>query len=154
MSFAGLYLISWIFQWHASVIQIWWEIQSVPLPVCRLISRHIPADPAWTIAMAMLLHAINQAALVKSTDNSGNSCNMRASGCNHCRHYQKFAFFEGRNSGAKSCVEEIMKNTGQLRTSIQITPKGLRLVMSICGIIGIRYTMKTWSVLMRMSLHI
>jgi hypothetical protein len=27
--------------------------------------------------MAMLLHAINQAALVKSTDNSGNSCNMR-----------------------------------------------------------------------------
>ena len=28
--------------------------------------------------MAMLLHAINQAALVKSTDNSGNSCNMRA----------------------------------------------------------------------------
>ena len=29
--------------------------------------------------MAMILHAINQAALVKSTDNSGNSCNMRAS---------------------------------------------------------------------------
>jgi hypothetical protein len=29
--------------------------------------------------MDMLLHAINQAALVKSTDNSGNSCNMRAS---------------------------------------------------------------------------
>jgi hypothetical protein len=29
--------------------------------------------------MAMLLHTINQAALVKSTDNSGNSCNMRAS---------------------------------------------------------------------------
>ena len=28
----------------------------------------------------MLLRAINQAALVKSTDNSGNSCNMRASG--------------------------------------------------------------------------
>ena len=28
--------------------------------------------------MAMVLHAINQAALVKSTDNSGNSCNMRA----------------------------------------------------------------------------
>jgi len=28
--------------------------------------------------MAMLLHAINQAALVKSTDNSGYSCNMRA----------------------------------------------------------------------------
>ena len=28
--------------------------------------------------MAMLLHTINQAALVKSTDNSGNSCNMRA----------------------------------------------------------------------------
>jgi hypothetical protein len=28
--------------------------------------------------MTMLLHAINQAALVKSTDNSGNSCNMRA----------------------------------------------------------------------------
>jgi hypothetical protein len=27
----------------------------------------------------MTLHAINQAALVKSTDNSGNSCNMRAS---------------------------------------------------------------------------
>jgi hypothetical protein len=27
--------------------------------------------------MAMFLHAINQAALVKSTDNSGNSCNMR-----------------------------------------------------------------------------
>jgi len=27
--------------------------------------------------MAMLLHTINQAALVKSTDNSGNSCNMR-----------------------------------------------------------------------------
>ena len=26
----------------------------------------------------MLLHTINQAALVKSTDNSGNSCNMRA----------------------------------------------------------------------------
>ena len=25
----------------------------------------------------MLLHAINQAVLVKSTDNSGNSCNMR-----------------------------------------------------------------------------
>jgi len=30
------------------------------------------------MAMAMLLHTINQAALVKSTDNSGNSCNMRA----------------------------------------------------------------------------
>ena len=29
--------------------------------------------------MAMLLHTINQAALVKSTDNSGNSCNMRVS---------------------------------------------------------------------------
>jgi hypothetical protein len=28
--------------------------------------------------MAMLLHTINQAALVKSTDKSGNSCNMRA----------------------------------------------------------------------------
>jgi hypothetical protein len=27
--------------------------------------------------MAMVLHAINQAVLVKSTDNSGNSCNMR-----------------------------------------------------------------------------
>jgi hypothetical protein len=27
----------------------------------------------------MLLHAINQAAHVKSTDNSGNSCNIRAS---------------------------------------------------------------------------
>ncbi len=27
----------------------------------------------------MTLHAINQAALVKSTDKSGNSCNMRAS---------------------------------------------------------------------------
>ena len=27
--------------------------------------------------MATLLHTINQAALVKSTDNSGNSCNMR-----------------------------------------------------------------------------
>ncbi len=27
--------------------------------------------------MAMILHAINQAVLVKSTDNSGNSCNMR-----------------------------------------------------------------------------
>ena len=30
--------------------------------------------------MAMLLLAINQAALVKSTDNSGNSCNMRVKG--------------------------------------------------------------------------
>jgi hypothetical protein len=30
------------------------------------------------MAMAMFLHAINQAALVKSTDNSDNSCNMRA----------------------------------------------------------------------------
>jgi len=29
--------------------------------------------------MAMLLHMINQAALVKSTDNSGISCKMRAS---------------------------------------------------------------------------
>jgi hypothetical protein len=31
------------------------------------------------MAMVMLLHAINQAALVKSTDNSGNSCKMRVS---------------------------------------------------------------------------
>ncbi len=30
------------------------------------------------MAMTMLLHTINQPALVKSTDNSGNSCNMRA----------------------------------------------------------------------------
>jgi len=34
--------------------------------------------------MDMLLHTINQAALVKSTDNSGNSCNMRAS---HPAHF-------------------------------------------------------------------
>jgi hypothetical protein len=30
------------------------------------------------MAMAMLLHTINQAALVISTDNSGNSCNKTA----------------------------------------------------------------------------
>jgi hypothetical protein len=30
----------------------------------------------------MVLHAINQAALVKSSDNSGNSCNMRADNMN------------------------------------------------------------------------
>jgi len=40
----------------------------------------------------MLLHTINQAALVKSTDNSGNSCNMRASCFASFRHAALMAF--------------------------------------------------------------
>ena len=43
------------------------------------------------MAMATLLYAINQAALVKSTDNSGNACNMRAKrqGWLHTKHFSR-----------------------------------------------------------------
>lgn len=51
----------------------------VPLPVCRLISRHILADPASGIGTTMPARTIDQTALVKSTDNSGNSYNIGAS---------------------------------------------------------------------------
>jgi hypothetical protein len=43
--------------------------------------------------MAMLLRAINQAALVKSTDNSGNSCNMRASEVGSPFGFSRFNLF-------------------------------------------------------------
>jgi hypothetical protein len=42
MSFAALYLVFEENQLHKEIIQVCLEIQSVPLPACRLISRVQP----------------------------------------------------------------------------------------------------------------
>jgi len=56
----------------------------------------------------MTLHAINQAALVKSTDNSGNSCNMRVK----CYNYTGFVLSTqmGANNKKSSKKEMGMRN--------------------------------------------
>ena len=52
--------------------------------------------------MAMLLHAINQAALVKSTDNSGNSCIMQVNVLYNDR--QDFSFEKVQPHGLKARI--------------------------------------------------